>query len=286
MESIGMINAPIFGVSRHRLTTDGRGVTTLVTFHGCTLKCKYCLNPQCLELNKNIPHYTPQSLFDEVKKDDIYFRATGGGITFGGGEPCIQAGFMRAFRCLCPPEWEIRIETALNVNTTIVENLASIVDEWIVDIKSLNPAMFESYTGYNIDQRNNSFDRLAKLVPLDMIKLRIPIIPGYTTKLEALSDMEHLKTLGFTRFDIFSYVIEKPLRYGSLIPGLLPGRAKCEVMKRIRNIIADANGIEKSSRICTHKGDCAGTCPLCEKELFDLTQTIYSKIKQNHPICL
>lgn len=280
------IQAPIFGISRHRLTTDGRGVTTLVAFNGCTLRCKYCLNPQCLESDNNVPIYTPQSLFDEVKKDDLYFRATGGGVTFGGGEPCLQADFILAFHCLCPPEWKIRIETALNVNPTIVESLAPIVNEWIVDIKSLNPAIFESYTDYDIAQRNKSFNRLANLVPLDMVKLRIPIIPGYTTKTEASSDMEHLKTIGFTRFDIFPYAIEKPLRYGSLIPGLLPGKAICEIMKRIRDIIADANGIKKSSRICTHKGDCAGTCPVCEKELFDLTQTIYSKIKQNQPICL
>lgn len=281
-----MIQTPIFGVSRHRLTTDGHGVTTLVTFHGCTLKCKYCLNPQCLESDQNVPHYTPQSLFDEVKKDDLYFRATGGGITFGGGEPCLQADFILAFHSLCPSEWKIRIETALNVNPTIIESLAPIVNEWIVDIKSLNPVIFKSYTCYDIAQRNKSLNCLANLVPLDMVKLRIPIIPGYTTKAEAISDMKHLKAFGFARFDIFPYVIEKPLRYDSLIPGLLPGKAKCEIMKRIRNIIADANGIEKSTRICTHKGDCAGTCPLCEEELFDLTQTIYSKIKQNHPICL
>lgn len=280
------IQAPIFGISRHRLTTDGRGVTTLVAFHGCTLRCKYCLNPQCLESGKNVPCYTPQSLFDEVKKDDLYFRATGGGVTFGGGEPCLQADFILAFHSLCPPEWKIRIETALNVNPTIVESLAPIVNEWIVDLKSLNPAIFESYTDYDIAQRNKSLNRLANLVPLDMVKLRIPIIPGYTTKDEATADMEHLKTFGFTRFDIFPYVIEKPLRYGSLIPGLLPGKAICEIMKRIRDIIADANGIKKSSRICTHKGDCAGTCPVCDKELFDLTQTIYSQIKQNQPICL
>ena len=38
--------APLIGISRHRLSTDGEGVTTLVAFHGCPLRCKYCLNPQ------------------------------------------------------------------------------------------------------------------------------------------------------------------------------------------------------------------------------------------------
>jgi len=35
----------ISGISRHRLATDGEGVTTLVGFHGCPLCCGYCLNP-------------------------------------------------------------------------------------------------------------------------------------------------------------------------------------------------------------------------------------------------
>ena len=39
---------PVIGVSRHRLGTDGNGVTTLVAFHGCKLRCKYCLNPEAI----------------------------------------------------------------------------------------------------------------------------------------------------------------------------------------------------------------------------------------------
>ena len=40
--------APVFAVSRHRLGTDGAGVTTLVGFRGCPLSCRYCLNPECV----------------------------------------------------------------------------------------------------------------------------------------------------------------------------------------------------------------------------------------------
>ena len=39
------IKAPIFAISRLRMGTDGSGITTLVTFMGCPLQCKYCLNP-------------------------------------------------------------------------------------------------------------------------------------------------------------------------------------------------------------------------------------------------
>ncbi len=39
------VKAPIIGIDRHRLTTDGEGVTTLVAFHGCLI----------LETSLNVP---------------------------------------------------------------------------------------------------------------------------------------------------------------------------------------------------------------------------------------
>ncbi|MQN81994.1 radical SAM protein, partial [Prevotella copri] len=35
-----MKTAPLICIDRHRLTIDGEGVTTLVAFHGCPLRCK------------------------------------------------------------------------------------------------------------------------------------------------------------------------------------------------------------------------------------------------------
>ena len=34
----------IMSISRLRMGTDGKGVTTLVGFYGCPLDCKYCIN--------------------------------------------------------------------------------------------------------------------------------------------------------------------------------------------------------------------------------------------------
>lgn len=66
-------SAPVVGISRHRLTTDGEGVTTLVVFHGCPLRCKYCLNPHTLSPETIQPVYDTQLLYDEVKIDELYF---------------------------------------------------------------------------------------------------------------------------------------------------------------------------------------------------------------------
>ena len=42
------LTAKVAAISRHRLMLDGDGVTTLVVFHGCPLRCRYCLNPYTL----------------------------------------------------------------------------------------------------------------------------------------------------------------------------------------------------------------------------------------------
>lgn len=72
------VKAPIIGIDRHRLTTDGKGVTTLVAFHGCPLHCKYCLNPQCLSPDGVLRTITPSELYSEIEIDDLYFVAIGG----------------------------------------------------------------------------------------------------------------------------------------------------------------------------------------------------------------
>lgn len=44
------------------------------------------------------------------------------------------------------------------------------------------------------------------------------------------------------------------------------GKKICETLKAIRSEIANANEIDYTPTPCTHKGDCAGTCPACESE--------------------
>ena len=104
--------APLIGIKRHRFSVDGKGVTTLVGFHGCTLSCKYCLNPQCLRTNGILYIITPNELLKEVTKDNLYFLATGGGVTFGGGEPTILQEFEELINLLLDYDvYNIRIHS-------------------------------------------------------------------------------------------------------------------------------------------------------------------------------
>lgn len=77
--------------------------------------------------------------------DNIYLLATGGGVCFGGGEPLLQTDYIQEFRELCPKEWKITIETSLNVSTVNVMSVANIIDQWIIDVKDMNPEIALTY---------------------------------------------------------------------------------------------------------------------------------------------
>lgn len=62
------------------------------------------------------------------------------------------------------------------------------------------------------------------------------------------------------------------------------GKNICEYLKGLRKQIAKANGIDYSPIHCTHKGDCAGTCPACEQEREYLERQLYARQKMGAPI--
>ena len=90
---------PLISFTRHRIGTDGEGVTTLVGGAGCPLRCVYCINREILKMQARL--VSPEEMYDLLKVDDLYFRATGGGVTFGGGESLLHADFISAFRRVC-----------------------------------------------------------------------------------------------------------------------------------------------------------------------------------------
>jgi len=201
-----MINARIFGISRHRLTTDGEGVTTLVAFNGCPLRCKYCLNKASWEIEKG-RDYTPETLFEEVKIDQLYFLATHGGVTFGGGEPLLQVEFIKAFRELCGSQWQIVVETSLNVPFENVETLDSVLDGYIVDIKDINPEIYKDYTGKDNALTISNLEWLLKSGDSNRVIVRVPHIPEFNTDEDVKRSKDQLAAMGVKNIDEFNYII-------------------------------------------------------------------------------
>lgn len=203
------MTVPLIGLSRHRIMVDGAGVTTLLAFHGCPLACKYCLNPQTLSPKGVWKTFTMEEMFGIVKKDDLYFRATGGGVTFGGGEPLLYYKEILRFKNLCMDNgksWKINIESSLNVPSTTVEAIGDIIDHWIVDIKDMNPLIYKAYTGKdNAAVIGNLRYLLCKNA---RITVRVPLIPDFNAKADVEKSVNALKKMGVTNMDRFSYIIK------------------------------------------------------------------------------
>lgn len=200
--------AKFIGIRRHRLVTDGEGVTTLAAFWGCPLRCRYCLNPYCLDESFKGEMLTPQALYDRVRIDDLYFRASGGGITFGGGEPLLRIPFLREFRTLCGDAWRLYAETSLNVPFAAVQAAAELFDGFIVDIKDTDPTIYRRYTGQDNAQMLQSLAWLISAVGTDRVLVRLPLIPDFNTEDDRQKSRALLKRMGVTRFDELTYLIK------------------------------------------------------------------------------
>ena len=199
----------IIGIARHRLSTDGDGVTTLVAFHGCPLRCRYCLNPQSLDNGDRFREYSPEELYAETRIDELYFIATNGGVTFGGGEPCLRADFIREFSELCSASWQLNLETSLNVPSVNIEALLPVVNTMIIDIKDMNPDIYRSYTGQSNDLVIDNLRLIADSGRQKDCIIRLPLIPDFNTETDRTASRSRLETLGFDNFDLFTYQIRR-----------------------------------------------------------------------------
>ena len=186
---------PLLALSRLRMGTDGKGVTTLAAGAGCPLSCRYCINRRLL---KEAPQecVTAEELLERVRIDDLYFRATGGGVTFGGGESLLHAEFICRFRDLCPPEWRIAAETSLAVPREHLLAAISAVDEFIVDCKDTDPEIMKE-----------NLEFLLASCGAERILVRVPYIPGFNTAEDQARSAEALREMGVMRLELFEYVV-------------------------------------------------------------------------------
>ena len=200
---------PLAFCDRLRMATDGAGVTALVGAYGCPLQCKLCINPQTwherCDGKPSFERVTPAELYDRVKIDSLYYLATGGGITFGGGEPLLHTAFIGAFRDLCPKDWHFYAETCLNVPQEHIPAAARSVDWFFVDIKDMNPTIYRAYTGRDNALVKENLALLLSLVGTERVTVRVPHIPGFNTDADVQASVEELTAMGITKLDVFTY---------------------------------------------------------------------------------
>ena len=199
--------ARIFNIQRYSLN-DGQGIRTVVFFKGCPHTCPWCANPEsmspkietvrreskclhcatCLQDADECPSgawehigrdVTLESLEREVLKDEVFFRASGGGVTLSGGEVLLQAEFATRFLQRLK-QWGIRtaIETAGDTSPRRLLPLAQACDEVLFDLKIMDCAQARQVLSMNQPRVLENFRLLVaegiKVIP------RLPLIPGYT----------------------------------------------------------------------------------------------------------
>ena len=202
------LTAPIAAKARHRMLVDGQGVTTLVCFHGCPLRCHWCLNPFTLNPDTKKETLTPRELYEKVCIDELYFLATGGGVTFGGGKPLLYSDFLLEFRKICGPDWHLCAETSLNVPWENVAKAAGCIDHFYIDCKDTDPDIYRRYTGQDNAQMLENLRRLLEIVKPERITVRIPLIPEYNTEEDKIRSRNLLQTMGVVNFDLFTYKVK------------------------------------------------------------------------------
>lgn len=200
----------IMAISRLRMATDGQGVSTLVTFFDCPLHCKYCANECCHEHSLyKTPRaaYKPEELIEVLRKDEIYYLMTGGGIVFGGGEPLLQSAFIHEVCKQADPRWKKRIETSLNVPWRCVEPLIDDLDEWIIDIKDMNFFIYKEYTGINNEKVKSNLFRMRGVVPPEKMHIRVPHIEGFNTSDDVEKSVKWIKEVLHVEPEVFTYYV-------------------------------------------------------------------------------
>lgn len=205
-----MEGLPILGINRHRMQTDGRGITTLVALSGCPLSCRYCINQDLLKDTEQTEWLSPKELVERLAIDHCYFVYTNGGVTFGGGEPLLHSGQIQEFARLCPEEWNITMETSLNVDAGLLTPLLTERFSFLVDIKAMQPDIYEKYTGRSNAQLIENLKCLIQKVPADQYMVKVPLIPGYSDADSTRESLALLQEMGIPKKNIvtFRYVSE------------------------------------------------------------------------------
>lgn len=194
---------PLLGLARHRMEIDGEGVTTLVAGAGCPLSCAYCINKSLL---RQAPSFvTAAELYEKTRIDALYFLATGGGLCFGGGESLLHLDFYEALRPLCP-DWRLTAETCLNVPIEAARRAAAVFDAFIIDVKTLDPAIYRAYTGQEQGPLLENLRFLARSLPPERLRVRVPLISAFNDEADQKKTETALRRIGLENIEKFSYV--------------------------------------------------------------------------------
>ncbi len=174
-------------------TVDGPGVRTVVFTEGCPLRCAYCHNPDTWE-RKEEDLIEAKTLAEKILRFYPYIK--NGGVTFSGGEPCLEAAFLAELAALLKTKGlHIALDTSGAVWNEEVERLLALTDLVLLDIKMTTEEDYQKYIGMSLDTVLSFLNKLEEKGKA--VWVRHVVVPGIN---DEKNDILRLKALsaGYT----------------------------------------------------------------------------------------
>lgn len=148
---------------------------------------------------------TVAEVLAEIEKDRIFFDESGGGVTFSGGEPLLQAEFLLPLLQSCRQRGiHTAVDTSGHAPWQVLSKASEFTNVFLYDIKHMDSMRHEDFTGVPNDLILENLKRLSAIH--QDIRLRVPIIPGLNDDLENLLLTSRLAVdLGIFQVHILPY---------------------------------------------------------------------------------
>lgn len=149
----------------------------------CCGKCADACPSLALEMSG--VQYEADRLMAEIEKEREVMDQSGGGVTFSGGEPLMQSGFLLEMLRRCGEAGIHRtVDTSLFARPEIVREVATRCELFLVDLKMMDAARHQEFCGVSNELILSNIRMIAEMGCRFWI--RIPLIPGVNTDVENL----------------------------------------------------------------------------------------------------
>lgn len=220
-------------------TLDGPGVRTVVFLQGCPLRCAYCHNPDTWNPDGG-SEITPEELLDKLLRYKPYYKQRGG-VTFSGGEPLMQAAFVRQTAGLCRKNGiHVAMDTSGCIWNAEVASLLDVVNLLLLDIKMPTEAAYRKLTGGSLRQTMQFLEQAQRRGIA--VWIRHVVVPGLNDHADAVLSVkalvkpytcvEKIELLPFRKL-----CLEKYRQMGISFPLADTGEMDGELLKRLQQLI-------------------------------------------------
>ena len=203
-------------------TVDGPGVRAVLFMQGCPLRCVYCHNPDTWEL-KDGASVTPEEIAEKIIR--LYPYIKNGGVTFSGGEPCMQSEFLfEAALLLKKKGLHIALDTSGCILDEKAKKLLSVTDMVLLDVKMTSEEDYRKHIGGSLVKtldflsylEDNSIETWIRHVVVPTITADEEQLIGLREFLDTLNNVKNIEVLpqvlenaeanGMTEFDVSGFL--------------------------------------------------------------------------------